>query len=221
MLNYLAKNSSLLLWLFRLGGAFLADENYQILSIDGGGIKGVFSAAVLANLEEDLGIKIQDHFDLISGTSTGGIIALGLGLGLSPKEILEFYIKFGNQIFPEKRFSGLKNLYSRKYPRSPLESALRNCFGESKLGESTKRLIIPSYSLSNQDVFYFRTSHCEHLKRDFKIGVVEIALATSAAPTFFPVYDGLDGNRLVDGGILANNPIMVAITEAINPEIPS
>jgi len=74
-------------------------DRFQILSLDGGGIKGLFSAAVLAHLEEDLGCKIVDHFDLIVGTSTGGIIALGLGYGLSPQEIVEFYVEQGPQIF--------------------------------------------------------------------------------------------------------------------------
>ena len=75
------------------------DNRFQILSIDGGGIKGLFSAAFLAKFEEDLKIRIIDHFDLIVGTSTGGIIALGLGLGLSPKQLVEFYFKEGPRIF--------------------------------------------------------------------------------------------------------------------------
>ena len=72
---------------------------FQILSLDGGGIKGLFSAAILAFLEEDLETKIIDHFDLIVGTSTGGLIALGLGAGLTPRELVEFYVANGPKIF--------------------------------------------------------------------------------------------------------------------------
>ncbi len=72
---------------------------FQILSLDGGGLRGMYTAAVLARLEEDLGIRIVDHFDLIAGTSTGGIIALGLGLGMTPRDILEFYVAHGPRIF--------------------------------------------------------------------------------------------------------------------------
>ena len=77
-------------------------ERFQILSLDGGGIKGLFSAAVLAKLEEDLNTNITDHFDLIVGTSTGGIIALGLGLGMKPQEIVQFYVESGPQIFRDR-----------------------------------------------------------------------------------------------------------------------
>src|SRR5688572_12277832 len=75
-----------------------ATSRFQILSLDGGGIKGIFSAAVLASLEADLGANIVDHFDLIAGTSTGGIIALGLGLGFKPRELVEFYVREGPNI---------------------------------------------------------------------------------------------------------------------------
>ncbi len=77
-------------------------KRFQILSLDGGGIKGLFSAAVLASIEEDLGIRITDHFDLVTGTSTGGIIALGLGIGLRPREIVEFYVREGPRIFKKQ-----------------------------------------------------------------------------------------------------------------------
>ena len=81
---------------------------FQILSLDGGGIKGIFSAAILAAIEDDLDTRITDHFDLITGTSTGGIIAIGLGLGLRPCEIVEFYLREGPKIFP--RWFGIKAL---------------------------------------------------------------------------------------------------------------
>src|SRR6266540_2220215 len=84
---------------------------FQILSLDGGGLRGMFSAAVLARLEEDLDLRVPDHFDLIAGTSTGGIIALGLGLGLTPREILQFYTDHGPRIFRDRsRLRGVRHL---------------------------------------------------------------------------------------------------------------
>src|SRR4051794_37347292 len=81
-------------------------DRFQILSLDGGGLRGMFAAAVLARLDEDLDIRIADHFDLIAGTSTGGIIAIGLGMGLTPRDILEFYTYHGPRIFRDR--SGLR-----------------------------------------------------------------------------------------------------------------
>jgi uncharacterized protein len=193
-----------------------SSNNFQILSLDGGGIKGLFSAAILAALEKDLGIKVVDHFDLIAGTSTGGIIAIGLGLGLSPREIVQFYMQHGPAIFPGS--SSLARRFSHwirsKYEAEPLETALRSCFGERRFGESTKRLVIPSYNLGEDDVYIFRTPHHERLRRDLKVPAWKVARSTSAAPTYFPSFRGIDNQRLIDGGVWANNPTMVALVES-------
>jgi patatin-like phospholipase/acyl hydrolase len=99
-------------------------ERFQILSLDGGGIKGPFSSAVLAAIEEDLGVNVVDHFDLITGTSTGGIIALGLGLGLRPREIVEFHLSKGPQIFPRwYGFKPLRQWISCQFSQKPLMRA--------------------------------------------------------------------------------------------------
>lgn len=197
----------------------LAEPNkrFQILSLDGGGIKGIFSAAILAKIEEDLEVNVVDHFDLIAGTSTGGIIAIGLGLGLRPSEILKFYTENGSSIFSWPRVRNLLHPLFRKYSRRNLEDCLRSddCFGAKKFGQSKKRLIIPSYSLTNNDIYLFRTAHAAHLHRDYKADAVDVALATSAAPTYFSSFKIGSSNRLVDGGVWANNPIMVALTEAV------
>jgi uncharacterized protein len=188
---------------------------FQILSLDGGGIKGVFTAAMLAAIEEDLNVTVTDHFDLISGTSTGGIVALGLGLGLRPKEIVEFYLNEGPNIFPKWfGFKSLQHWVIRKYSAEPLELALRKCFEEKLFGESKKRLVIPSYNLGEDDVYIFRTPHHERLRSDYKIPAWKVAKATSAAPTFFPCARDVKCLRLIDGGVWANNPSMVAVVEA-------
>jgi uncharacterized protein len=188
---------------------------FQILSLDGGGIRGVFTAAILAAIEKDLKVRITDHFDLIAGTSTGGIIAIGLGLGLRPLEILEFYRQHGPRIFgnPLRLRSALWWL-RRKYNPAALESGLRAVFGERAFGESTKRLVIPSYNLGEDDVYIFRTPHSERLRRDYVVPAWQAALATSAAPTYFPACRAVDGMRLIDGGVWANNPALVAVIEA-------
>src|SRR6266851_173450 len=101
---------------------------FQILSLDGGGIKGLFSAVLLAKWEEDLGCVITDFFDLIVGTSTGGIIALGLGLGLRPRELVQFYLSEGGKIFPNGRASSYRSarrFVSSKFSASPLRRALQ------------------------------------------------------------------------------------------------
>ena len=103
----------------------------RILSIDGGGIKGVAPASFLAALEDSLGVPVSQYFDLIVGTSTGGIIALGLGLGLTARQILEFYEVHGPAIFRgDRRLLALRWLLRAKYDSSPLQSALHDVFGD-------------------------------------------------------------------------------------------
>jgi uncharacterized protein len=189
-------------------------ERFQILSLDGGGIKGLFSAAVLAKVEEDLDIILADHFDLIAGTSTGGIIALGLGAGLRPADIVKFYVDEGPRIFSQHLFNGLQHLVFRKFGARALEAALKRCFREKTLGESVKRLVIPSYNLDADEVYLCKTPHHERLRRDYRAYMWQVAMATAAAPTYLPAFNGLDGVRLIDGGVWANNPSIVAITEA-------
>lgn len=193
-------------------------KRFQILSLDGGGIKGIFSAALLAYIEEDLQTDIVKHFDLIVGTSTGGIIALGLGLGMRPKEIIEFYVQEGRKIFPPRRrfdVRSLRQFIRYKHNRRPLEDALKDCFGEKLLGESRKRLVIPAFNLADNDVKLFKTAHHERLRRDYKVQTWKVAMATSAAPTYFPAFNCIDHMKLIDGGVWANNPIMVGLTEAV------
>lgn len=187
---------------------------FQILSLDGGGIKGLFSAAVLAALEEDSGTDIVDHFDLITGTSTGGIIALALGAGLRPREIVQFYLNEGPKIFASHALSEAKHYVSCKFSAANLEQAVKACFKDRRLADSKKRLVIPSYNLGEDDVYIFKTPHNERFTRDYKVPLWKVAMATSAAPTFLPAFDQVDGMRLIDGGVWANNPIMMGIVEA-------
>ncbi len=188
----------------------------KILSIDGGGIKGVFPASFLSTIEDSLGKRVSDHFDLIVGTSTGGIIALGLGLGFSAQEILDFYERFGPDIFKGNgvvRF--LRSICWSKYSSNKLRESLEEKFGDRKLGESKNRLVIPALNLETGEVHVYKTSHNERLKRDYKEKAVTVAMATSAAPTYFPTFRSPFGAPLVDGGLWANNPVGAAVVEAI------
>ena len=191
-------------------------DKFQILSLDGGGIKGIFSAAVLTHLEEDLQIKIADHFNLITGTSTGGIIALCLGLGMRPEDIVRFYVDKGPLIFPDAMAKKIRSCWRNKFNPEPLKSALKECFGDKVLGESRNRLVIPSYNIGEDDVYLFKTPHHERLRRDYKVAFWKVAMATSAAPTYFPSFREVNHLRLVDGGVWANNPTMIGIVEAVS-----
>lgn len=186
----------------------------QILSLDGGGLKGLFSASVLAEFESDHGVRIVDHFDLIVGTSTGGLIALALGAGLSPAQIVEFYVSRGQHIFPTSAGRGLKQLVRVKHSDRPLRRALAEVLDDKVLGDSAERLVIPAYSLDENDVYLFKTPHHPRFHRDGRELMVDVALATTAAPTYLPAAR-LRNHRLVDGGVWANNPTLVGVVEAL------
>ncbi len=125
---------------------------FKILSLDGGGMRGVFSAAFLCALEEELGKRTADYFDLVVGTSTGGIIGIALGLGISAKEILDFYVSegkhiFGNNGFVQRAIKGIRGLVSPRHDVRHLENALRNHFGDKRLGHSRARTILRQHGL--------------------------------------------------------------------------
>jgi uncharacterized protein len=194
----------------------MTNNRFQILALDGGGIKGLFSAAVLTKLEEKLQTRMVDHFDLITGTSTGGLIALGLGLGLSPNELVQFYVNKGSTIFRNSLgWRWCQHWLRRKYPQSPLKKSLMECFGDKRLSDSKKRLIIPAYNIGQDKVRLFKTPHHERLTTDWGIPAWKVGLATSAAPTFFPACQEIADSRLVDGGVWANNPAVLGIAEAV------
>jgi len=187
----------------------------QILSIDGGGIKGVFPASFLAAIESVLGDEVVKYFDLIAGTSTGGIIALGLGLGFPAAQILELYEHLGPKVFTNSGIRGLLRLGFSKYDAKPLRETLEVQFGDKRLGDSQARLVIPTLNLETGEVHIYKTSHHPRFEMDFRERAVDVALATAAAPTYFPTHRTALGIPLVDGGTWANNPIGVAVVEAI------
>lgn len=211
----------------RVPQSWPADRDFRILSIDGGGICGLFPAGVLADFEATLGAdaSIVDHFDLVAGTSTGGILALGLGAGKTAREIRDLYMHRGPQIFPPVWDNRLGQIWKfvrnnflnaafYRYNRHALERVLQEFLGEKLLGESKVRHVIPSFDGRFSEVFLFKTRHYADYQQDWRRKMVDVALATSAAPTIYRALDN-GGFRLIDGGIWANNPTMLAVIEAM------
>lgn len=197
----------------------LTDQSFRVLALDGGGIRGAYAAAVLAAFENSLGKSVVDHFDLITGTSTGGIIAIALALGVSAKRVLDFYTTRGPEIFCSKRWHRaarvMRALRRPRYPNSSLKAALTEVLGEQMFGASKCRLAIPAYDVTSNNVHVFKTAHQERFRSDYKRRAVEVALATTAAPTYFPMTTTTAGEQLIDGGVWANCPAMVGIAEAL------
>ncbi len=197
------------------------DRTFRILSLDGGGIKGIFPAGILAYLEENClnGKPIGDFFDLVAGTSTGGIIALGLGAGLPARYLLDLYVNEGFRVFPPKqrrkgRWLPWSPLFRNKYDRAPLDELLRKTLDARTLRDSKYRLLIPATEARHGDPAVYRTPHHPDYLLDGDKPMVEVAAATSAAPTYLePVLQ--DGYILLDGGVWANNPTMMALVEAL------
>lgn len=201
--------------------------SFRILALDGGGIKGAFTASVLTTLEQALGSSAARQFDLIAGTSTGGILAVGLGMGLSSQDMLNFYRKRGPVVFPIMRLhrkleSHLHSLFWPKYPqrvlRAEIEKALYPDQKRKVLADSRCRLVIPAYDAVRGVCHVFRTPHHPLLTADKATGAADVALATAAAPTYLPaavVDNMIASTTFFDGGVWANCPAMAAIVEAV------
>ena len=203
------------------------DKGFRILSIDGGGIRGIFPAAFLAELEHRYlgGSSVADYFDLIAGTSTGGIIALGLAAGLRASDLRDLYISRGHEVFPPpgdgilavpKNWIGKARRYFKyRYDNESLERVIKSTLGKRKFGEAKVRLCIPSADGRHSEPCIFKTPHHPDYKKDKREYMTKVAMATAAAPTFFqPFIDG--GYIFLDGGLWANDPIMVGLVDSLS-----
>ena len=208
--------------------------SHAILSLDGGGIRGIIPCTFLMEIEKRAGRPIAELFDLIAGTSTGGMLASGLATpGPDGKplktaaELLEVYMgPKGAKIFHKTQpsvFHMVKQLWTAQFPATNIEPVLEEEFGDVKLSEALTNLLITSYCTESKAPFYFRSSQAKmYDEEDFLLR--EIARSTSAAPTYFPPtrvrYGGQSRGRkiealsLIDGGVFANNPSVLAFTEA-------
>ncbi len=211
---------------------------FKILSIDGGGIRGVIPCKILEFIESQIGESLADYFDLMAGTSTGGIISLGLStkkpesLGTySPSDMLQLYKENGNAIFQKRKrdlvsrlgsiFKFSEQLTANPYDSANMEKLLTTYFEDKRLSEVKPDVLVTTYDIEVGKPFYFssrlaKSHHTQDNKEDFLIK--EIARSTSAAPTYFEpsILKGAPGDELVfvDGGVFANNPAILAFAEA-------
>jgi uncharacterized protein len=194
---------------------------YHILALDGGGIRGVLTAVLLERLEKACP-GFLSNVDLIAGTSTGGILGLGLAAGLSPQQIRELYENSGGKIFAHSFWNEVRDfdkLIAADYNNKPLREALLAAIGDVRLADLKKKVVISSFDLDNGDIKpgQMRTWKAKFFQNfpgpgsDGEEKLIDVALRTSAAPTFFPIYQGY-----VDGGVVANNPSLCALAQAIN-----
>lgn len=201
-------------------------RTFKILSLDGGGIKGLYTAHLLSLCEQKLakGQPLSAYFDMIAGTSTGGIIALGLGLGRTTSEIVGFYETDGRKIFPPypttwlgRKWRWLSSFFKPLLNHEALEAALKCRFEHETLGASRTRIVIPAFMMPKTEIAVFKTDHHADFKHDHATPAWRVARATSAAPTYLKGHEHTESNRIfVDGGVWANNPIMVAVIDALS-----
>lgn len=211
---------------------------FQILSLIGGGIRGAFVTSYLYELEQKLGRPIAECFDLIAGTSTGGIIAAGLAHGMSAEDMHQFYVRYGAQIFTPRPAYKAKGLMRMVYPLAnwifknrtggQLDAAFRARFCPFALQEAFDegfgnrtlksvgftRLIIPAVNLTEGTPYVFRSRHLPKGVHDQDIKIADVVVAATAAPTYFP-HRQIGNSAYVDGGVWASDPSMLAFAEAM------
>jgi hypothetical protein len=187
----------------------------RVLTLDGGGMRGLFEARVLAALEEAVGAPAAQVFDLIAGTSSGGIVALGLVAGKPAREIASLYEQRGPEIFRQTPLTPLRRLFLSKYPRARLDAALREELGDMRLSSATTRVVVPAFSLVQRDIVWFDSgAHAGAGRVKVAAGdplARDVAAATSAAPTFFDPAAG----EWLDGGVGANDPTPYVLALAL------
>ncbi len=194
----------------------------KVLAIDGGGIRGLIPALVLAEIESRTGRRIGECFDLLAGTSTGGIIACALAKPdpLPASELAALYVEEGPKIFRRgllKRIFSVEGLVDERYEDDGLNDALRRYLGSARLSDCSPGVFVTAYEIEDRKAFFFRSDRARRdPASDFTL--VDAARATSGAPTYFEparVRDvaGARSYALVDGGVFAVNPSMCALAE--------
>ena len=199
-------------------------NSYHILSLDGGGIRGLLTVALLERLERARP-GFLEQVDLFAGTSTGSILALGLAYGLSPTELRKLYDDQGKSIFHDTLRDNIRDLWimrGARYSNKHLKKALTERFCGHTLGDLKKKVLVASFDLDNWSVnldrprmwkakFFHNFSGDDS---DAGERIVDVALRSSAAPTYFPTYQGY-----VDGFVVANNPSMCALAQVLGAEV--
>jgi len=213
------------------------NKEFKILSIDGGGIRGIIPAKIISEYEDKMKLenpnyKIYEEFDLICGTSTGAILAIGLSLGIPAIELVKFYKDYARDIFPKWYFKilpqGARVLTTSIYSNKKLNQKLKEIFSKANgniiplLYDLKTKVCIPSYNGNVGEINVLKTKHHADYTRDYKIPAHDVALSSASAPVYFPPhsfeYDNHLGKganiNMIDGGIFANNPALIGILEA-------
>jgi predicted acylesterase/phospholipase RssA len=208
----------------------MGEGSYRVLALDGGGIRGLIPARVLEEVEAHMGRPVAEMFDLIAGTSTGGILALGLTKpdeqgkpAFTATDMCDLYLNEGTAIFPHTIFQEVRTLHGladARYPAEPIERILAQRFGETMLSRALTEVVIPSYDLSAPAPYFFKREYAKSETEDWDTRMALVARATSAAPTYFdpaviPSPDGHGQHALVDGGTFANNPTLSGYVDAL------
>lgn len=194
---------------------------FKILAIDGGGMRGVIPAVLVRALERRVNKPLAECFDLIVGTSTGGLIALAMTKPdpMMGKDLIEMYRAHGETIFQKDLFSAVRPLWSAKYKPDGLEDVLRNTFGDTFLSDHKTPTLITAYDPQINSPFFFR-SYRARANAEYDFRTTAVARATSAAPLFFPPAEitNIQGAQysLLDGGLFANNPTVCGIVESLS-----
>ncbi len=191
-------------------------RTFKILSIDGGGIRGIFPAHILYCISDRLGVRINENFDMIAGTSTGSIVAAAIACEIQPSRIVALYREHGADIFSKKKSLLPKNAVSAirsLYDNNQLQKILQDTFGDLKLGDISKPLIFPATDIGFGGVHVFKSRYSEDFTRDHNVLIRDAILATCAAPTYFNPAK-INEYLLADGGLWANNPSLAAVIDA-------
>ncbi len=215
----------------------LKKKGFKVLAIDGGGVRGIIPAILLQGIQKELNEPIWKYFDLICGTSSGGIIALALSAGKSLEDIVSLYDKKSSVLFPQPKWKiGHVERWRKmvcgdggRFDGDRLADILRSEFSRDdqplKMQDALTRICVTAINITNGRVAVYKTPHSvlypteKQLTADSDKEMWNIAMATSAAPTFFKTVKILEA-YCIDGGIWANNPSMVGLTEAIRSGFP-
>lgn len=194
----------------------MQNENFKILSIDGGGIRGVFPAHILQCIESRLGIDPTRHFNMLAGTSIGAIIAAALACKIKPEVIVAMYKDKGERIF-KKKCSWLPSFakpgFHSLYDSAGFAELLKEIFKDTKLGDISTPLILPATDIGHGGVHVFKSNYSSSFTRDNHVLVRDAVLASCSAPTYFDPAR-VNEYALADGGLWANNPSLTAVIDA-------
>ena len=194
-----------------------SERTFHILALDGGGVRGIYSAHILANLEQMRGVPVADCFDLIAGTSTGSIVAGAAAAGIQMNRVVGLFESEAPHIFQKRKFR--KGFFRSQYSREPLAELIRICVPSQTLDQVSTPLLITSSDISTGGVHVFKSGYLRELgepyTRDGDVLLSDAILASCAAPIYFDPAQ-VDHYLLADGGLWANNPSIIALVEAVS-----